>query len=232
MEFKDLKSAWNTYSSQQMDKHHLGQESINELLRNRTQTLVDRIDRNIRIGLIVLLLFIAYIIIDSLLSEYFSRLLIHQTVEYPGWLVPIDYFTTTLIVTTYLFFVIRYLKIRRSFSIDLQLKDLLKGMLETIQTYRRMFYMAIIILLLNITVGFLAGLYEGVKFSTVNLPGGIESLPSSKILLMIGLGLAILIPVIAATFFILRWGFDKLYGRYLVKLNDTLRELDESAVKE
>jgi len=140
MEFKDLKSAWDTYSSQEVNKHRLGKESIDELLRNRTKTLVDRIDRNIRIGLTVLFVFIAYVILDSLfLSEYFSKILFQEVVEYPRWLVPIDYFSTTLIVATYLFFAIRYLKIRRSFSIDLQLKDLLKGILETVQTYKRMF---------------------------------------------------------------------------------------------
>ena len=228
MEFKDLKSAWNTYSSQEVDKHHLGKESIHELLRNRTKTLVDRIDRNIRIGLSVLLVFIAYVVIDSLfLSDYFSMLLIHEVVESPKWLKLLDIFTTTLIITTYLFFAIRYLKIRRSFSIDLQLKDLLKGILETLQTYRRMFYLAVIILLLNIVVGFTAGLYEGIKFSTGKIPGGMDNLTSSKILMVIAIGLAVLIPLVAFTFFILRWGFNKLYGRYLISLNETLKELDE-----
>lgn len=229
MELKDLKSAWDTYSSQVVDKHHLGRESIHELLRNRTRTLVDRIDRNIRIGLGVLLVFIAYVVFDSLfLSEYFSRLLVHEVVEYPKWLQPLDIFTTALIVTTYLFFVLRYLKIRRSFSIDLHLKDLVKGLLETLQSYRWMFYLAVVILLLNIAVGFAAGLYEGLKYSAGNIPGGIESLATSKILLIIGVGLVVLIPIIAITFLILRWGFNKLYGCYLVHLNETLKELDES----
>jgi hypothetical protein len=229
MELKDLKSAWDTSSSQEVDKHHLERESIHELMRHKTQTLVDRIDRNIRIGLGVLLVFIAYVVVDSLfLSEYFSKLLVEGAVEYPRWLEPLDVFTTALIVTTYLFFVLRYLKIRRSFSIDLQLKNLVYGILETLQTYRRMFYMAVVILLLNMVVGFAAGLYEGIKFNAGNIPGGIESLATSKILMIIGVGLAVLIPMIAITYLLLRWGFNKLYGRYLVYLNDTLKELDES----
>jgi hypothetical protein len=36
--------------------------------------------------------------------------------------------------------------------------------------------------------------------------------------------------MIAGTFFLLRWGFNKLYGRYLVKLNEPLKELDESGI--
>lgn len=224
MDIKDLKMAWDTYSSQEMDKHRLGKETIHELLKNRTQTLVDRIDRNIRIGMALLLVFIAYVFVDDL---YFSKILIKGPIEYPGWLIPLDIFSNTMIVTTYVFFVIRYLKIRRSFSPDTQLKDLLNGILDTLKTYRRMFYLAVIILLINIILSFAAGLYQGIKFKTDSVSGGMENLATSKLMIIIGAGLAVLIPLIALIFFILRWGFNKLYGRYLVKLNETMVELDE-----
>ena len=225
MDLNDLKSAWNTYSSQEADKHHLGKETINEMLRNRTNTLIERIDRNIRIGIGILLAYIAYIIIDDL---YLSKILIKEPLHYPSWMIPLDIFSNTLIITTYLFFVIRYLKIKRNFSVDLHLKEFLTGILDTLKTYRRLFYLAVIILLINMIVSFAAGLYEGVKFSTGNATGGLENLSTSKIFLIIGVGLAVLIPMIAGTFFILRWGFNKLYGRYLVSLNETLTELDET----
>ena len=224
MEFKDLKSAWNTYSSQEMDKHHLGKESIHELLRHRTQAMVDRIDRNLRIGMAVLLVFIAYVIVDDL---YLAEIMIKEPIQYPSWMFPLDVFTNSLIVTSYLFFVFRYLNVKRNFSVDLQLKDFLSGILYTLKSYRRLFYLTVIILLINMIVSFTAGLYEGIKFSTGNLPGGMENLSTSKILLVIGIGLAVLIPMIVLTFLILRWGFNKLYGRYLVSLNETLKELDE-----
>lgn len=145
---------------------------------------------------------------------------------------PIDVFSITLIVTTYLFFVIRYLKIKRNYSVDLHLKDFLTGILDTLKTYRRLFYLALIILLINIIVAFVTGYYLGIKYNASKMPGGIESFTISKIFLIIGVGLAFLIPLIAGTFFILHWGFNKLYGRYLVKLNETLKELDESGIGE
>lgn len=225
MDLNDLKSAWNTYSSQEANKHHLGKETINEMLRNRTNTLVERIDRNIRIGIGILLAYIAYIIIDDL---YLSKILINEPLHYPSWMIPLDIFSNTLIITTYLFFVIRYLKIKRNFSVDLHLKEFLTGILDTLKTYRRLFYLAVIILLINMIVSFAAGLYEGVKYSTGNASGGMENLSTSKIFLIIGVGLAVLIPLIAGTFFILRWGFNKLYGRYLYSLNETLQELNET----
>ena len=229
MDLKDLKSAWDTYSSQQEDKHHLGKESIHELLRTKTKTLVDRIDRNLRIGMVILLAFIAYVVVDDL---FLSKLIIKEPIQYPSWLYPLDVFTNTLIVTTYLFFVIRYMKIKRSFSVDLQLKDFLIGILDTLKTYRRMFYLAVIILLINMIVSFAAGLYQGVKFNVDKIPGGLESLSTSKIFVIIVVGLLFLLPMIAGTFFLLRWGFNRLYGRYLIKLNETLQELNESETGE
>lgn len=221
MDINDLKTAWNAYSSQEVDKHHLGRETINGLLRNRTKTMIERIDRNIRIGIGILLAYIAYIILDDL---YLSKILINEPIQYPSWMIPMDVFSNTLIIATYLFFVIRYLKIKRNFSVDLQLKDFLTGILDTLKTYRRMFYLAVIILLINMIVSFAAGLYEGVKFSA----GGIENLATSKIFLIIGVGLGVLVPLIAFTFLALRWGFNKLYGRYLVSLNEMLNELKET----
>lgn len=127
MDLKDLKSAWNTYSSQEADKHHMGKESINELLRNRTKTLIERIDRNIRIGIGILLAYIAYVIFDDL---YLSKIIIKESIQYPSWMVPIDVFSVVLIVTTYLFFVFSYLKTKRNFSVDLHLKGFLTSILD------------------------------------------------------------------------------------------------------
>lgn len=229
MELKDLKSAWDTYSSQEVDKHRLGKENINELLKKQTKTLVDRIDRNIRIGMAVILVFIAYVIVDDI---YLSELILTEPIKYPSWMIPMDIFSNAIIVTTYLFFVLRYFRIKSSFSPDTQLKDLLNGILNTLKTYQRLFYLAVVILLINMIVSFAAGLYQGVKYKVDSVSGGMENLATSKILIIIGVGLAILIPLIAVTFFILRWGFNRLYGRYLVRLNETLQELDESGVEE
>jgi hypothetical protein len=93
-----------------------------------------------------------------------------------------------------------------------------------------MFYLAVIILLINVSVSFTAGMYEGIKISLGSMPGGMDNLSASKIAKIVGIGLAVLIPLIAALFFMLRWGFNKLYGRYMVGLNDTLKELDESGI--
>lgn len=225
MDIKDLKSAWDNYSSKEMDKHMLEQESITELLKNKTKTLIERIDRNINIGLILILIYIAYIIVNDL---FIADLLLKKSpVEYPDWMTPLDIFSNVLIICTYIYFAISYFKAKKHFSPDNQLKNFLSGIIKTINTYRRLFYLAVIILLINITVSFSAGLYEGIKYQANLKTGGLENLSNSKIVVIILVGLAFLIPIVLATYFVFRWGFNKLYGNYLLKLNQTYKELDE-----
>jgi len=87
-----------------------------------------------------------------------------------------------------------------------------------------MFYLVVIILIINIIASFTAGVYQGLRL--------IENLTTAKIISAIGISLLIIIPLIAFSFFLLRWGFNKLYGRYLVSLDETLQELDESEILE
>lgn len=91
-----------------------------------------------------------------------------------------------------------------------------------------MFYLAVVILLLNIIISFAAGVYQGLQFKADAVSGGIINLTTSKTLTITGISLLIIIPMVAISYYILRWGFNKLYGRYLVKLDETLQELDET----
>lgn len=229
MDINELKIAWDKFSAQEVDKHRLAETTIHELLKNRTQTLVDRIDRNIRIGMGLLGLYVVYLVIDYLfLSDYFSKIIMNRVVEYPQWLEPIDLFSTTLIIATYLFFVLRYFKTKRSFSVQLQLKPLLIGIRETLTTYRRLFYLAVIILFINILISYTAGVYEGLLVRAQTAGSAEISLSVRQILLICGLSIAIIAPLMGLSFFVLRWGYTKLYGQYLHKLTEALSELEES----
>lgn len=224
MDIRDLKSAWNAYSSMELSKHQLKKEAIRDLMKARTRTMVSRIERNIQIGIVILLVYIAYVIFDDI---YLSKLLLKDPVKYPVWLIPLDVISNLLIVTTYLVFIYRYLKVKRSFSSDNELHDLLSGIIRTLKTYRRMFYLAVVILLINVVVSFIAGICLGIKIKTDALGVG-GHLPLSKILIICLIGVVILVPLVSLSFLLLRWGFNKLYGRYLSRLNDTLLELEES----
>jgi hypothetical protein len=232
MDLKDLKSAWENYSSQELDKHRLEKEDIRHLLETKSKSLVERINRNIRIGLGILLLFVIYTIVDSLFFTDIPKSVVNQPVEIPGWIVPIDFFSSALIIFTYLFFVFRFVKIKRSFSIDLQLSDLLKGILDTLKMYRRLFYMAVAILLINITIGFIAGYCIGIKINADNVHVAVSNLDTLKIISVIGIGLVFLALIVGFTFFVLHWGFKKLYGKYIESLQNMLEELREPKIAE
>jgi hypothetical protein len=95
-----------------------------------------------------------------------------------------------------------------------------------------MFYLAVVILLINMIIGFSAGLYLGVKVKADSSLGGIQNLSHTKIIFILLVGLAILIPFVALTYYLLRWGFNRLYGRYQIRLTETLQELNEPADQE
>jgi hypothetical protein len=229
MEIDDLKKAWNSYSSTESEKHQLEKDSINQMLQTKTKTLVERIDRNIRIGLLILFAYLIYLVLSEMLVNNYIH---DQAIKYPEWMWPIDVFSITLIITTYLFFAIRYLKIKRNFSVDNHLQTFLQAIVDTILLYRRMFYLVIAIMIINITLAFIAGFYQGLMIQNGNTAGNFENFTMSELILLTSFGLLILGLLISVTIFLLRWGFNKLYGRYLHILNDTLKELNEASAVE
>jgi hypothetical protein len=60
MDLRDLQSAWSKYALQEEGKYRLGEDTILGLLKKKTLSLIERIDRNIRIGLVILLAFLIY----------------------------------------------------------------------------------------------------------------------------------------------------------------------------
>ena len=68
MDIKDLKKAWNELSEKTAEQQMLSGEQIRSLLERKTTSLLDRIDRNIRIGFVVLVGIIALIIIADVVS--------------------------------------------------------------------------------------------------------------------------------------------------------------------
>jgi hypothetical protein len=82
MKLEDLKRAWNQLSS----GADMDEEQIREMLRHRTRSMFDRIERNIRIGFIILTQLVLLFILDDF---FYAPLLLgnlgvdHQV---PGWL--------------------------------------------------------------------------------------------------------------------------------------------------
>lgn len=223
MELNDLKKAWQKMSS----KEELDESQIQEMLRKHTSNLVERIDRNIKIGFGILFILIALFILDDF---YFSPMLLENMgsdFEIPRWLNFLSIFTNALIFTTFIYFVIKYYRVKKSCDISCNLRETLVKIIKTLKIYQRLFYLALIFLSAAMTVSFITGLYTGMEESAMDSGVLLSDIPMRILLLTILVGFVVLVLMVGGIFLLMRWGFRRLYGNYIHKLKNTLNELDE-----
>jgi hypothetical protein len=220
MELTDLKKTWDKLSSGK----ELDENQLKVMLGKRSGNLIERIERNIKIGFIILFGLILVVALDDF---FISPMMIEEKNAIPGWIHFLNVFSYTLIFTTFIYFVIKYYRVKRSCDISCDLKDALRKIIETLNLYQRLFYLALISLAITQVLGFIAGLYQG-SFAKLESQGvSFSEIQINQLLLEIGIGLAFIVFVVGGIFVFLRWGFRKLYGNYHLKLKRTLKELEE-----
>ncbi|NQU52290.1 MAG: hypothetical protein HQ522_07090 [Bacteroidetes bacterium] len=220
MELTDLKKTWDKLSS----NRELDENQLKTMLGKRTKNLIERIERNIKIGFIVLFVLVFVVALDDFLI---TPMLMEEMHPIPKWVLFLNVFSYTLIFTTFIYFVIKYYRVKRSCDISCELKDSLKKIIETLNLYQKLFYLALISLTITLVLGFIAGLYQG-SFAKLESQGiSFSEIQINQLFLEIGIGLAFIVFVVGGIFIFLRWGFRKLYGNYYHKLKRTLRELEE-----
>jgi len=223
MDLKDLKKTWDKMASTK----ELNENQIREMLGKRTKNLIERIDRNIKIGFVVLFFFILIFSLDDFL---FSPLLIKgvsENLAVPHWLLFLSVFSNMLIFTTFIYFVIKYYRVKRNCDIACDLKETLIKIIDTLKFYQRMFYLALIALLVTMGTSFITGMYKGFLNGVEQQGVAFSDIQINQLVLAIFIGLIILVISIGGIFLFLRWGFRRLYGNYLAKLKMTLKELEE-----
>ena len=221
MELTDLKKTWDKLASD----HELDEKQLKEMLSKRTKNLIERIDRNIKIGFAVLLVLFLVIALDNYLIA--PLLLEDITLNIPSWLVFLEVFSNTLIFTTFIYFTIKYYLVKRSCDVTCNLKETLVKIIATLNLYKRLFYLALISMTFTMTISFITGLYQE-SMTEIEMQGvAVSEIQLDKLLLEIFVGLVFLVVVVGGIFVFLRWGFRRLYGNYYHKLNQTLKELNE-----
>lgn len=223
MDLKDLKKTWEQIST----GRELDESQLRQMLSRRTSSLIERIDRNIKIGFVLLFALILIFAFDDLLLS--PKLVDSMTrgIEIPKWLVFMGVFSNTLIFTTFLYFVIKYYRVKRQCDIDCNLRETLLKIIETLSLYKRLFYLALATFMVAIGLSFITGLFEGVNANMQDQGANFADIDTSQLLLIIVIGLVVLTIIVGGFFLFLRWGFRKLYGNYIQKLKDTLLELEE-----
>jgi len=223
MDLNDLRKTWDKMSAGK----ELDESQLRNMLGSRTKNLIERIDRNIKIGFVVLL---ALIVLFSLDDFWLSPQTIdefYKDMPIPGWVVFLAVFGNVLIFTTFLYFVIKYYLVKKKCDVSCNLKDTLKQIIGTLVLYQRLFYLALASVLLAIVSAFSTGIFEGLSHSAETQGMQISDIETTQLILVILISLVIIGGIGGGIFLFLRWGFRKLYGKYIHKLKLTLKELQE-----
>ena len=224
MELNDLKNAWNKFSSDDAHKHQLGEEAILEMLRNRTTDMIERIDRNIKIGFGLLTLLVLFFILD----DFVLTPSLAEGYVVPSWICVIDGINTLFILGTFIYFNQSYRLVQKAYSLNNDLRNVLQSTINILYSYKKLFHVALTILLLVLTISFISGMFIGVELKATEIGSTMVDLSSTpEMVRKIGLGMVILLASISGLFILFRWGFRRLYGNSISKLKETLRELDE-----
>lgn len=221
MELKDLKNTWNKLAS----NNDLDESQLKAMLRKRTKNVIERIERNIKIGFVVLFALILVFAFDDFLIS--PMMMEDINLSIPNWLLFLGVFSNALIFTTFIYFAIKYYRVKRSCDITCNLKDTLRKIIDTLHIYQRLFYLALISLTLTMALGFVTGLYQESVGEFENQAISFSEIQMGQLILTIVIGLVFLFIIVGGIFISLRWGFRKLYGNYLLKLQLTLKELEE-----
>ena len=171
------------------------------MLGKRTKNLIDRIERNIKIGFVVMAVLILIIAFDDFILS--PMMMEDLNLAIPDWLLFLGVFSNTLIFTTFLYFVVKYYRVKQ--ACDLALASLT----------------------ITMALGFITGLYQESMAELERQGTPFSEIQFDQLFLEIIIGVAILIGGVGGIFLFLRWGFRRLYGNYYLKLKRTLKELEE-----
>ena len=223
MDLENLKKTWEKLPSEKQ----LDENQLRKMLGKQTKSLIDRIDRNIKIGLIVLFVLILIFALDDFLLSPLMIESLNENISIPPWLLFLSIFSNALIFTTFIYFAIKYYKVKKACDTVCDLKETLKKIIGTLEIYQTMFYLALATLLVAIGLGFITGMYTGFSDKVRQLGIPLSEVETGGLIATILIGLVILAILVGGVFLFLRWGFRKLYGNYIHELKLTLKELEE-----
>ncbi len=217
MDIKTLQGAWNALSASDVEASVLTEEKIKGLLSRRTVTLLDRIDKNIRWSLVLVVLFIGFTYLGELFWVNGNDNLSPMMDRLPLWLIVLNHAINFLTILLFVLLAVNYRRAIRKCNENTDLRSVLERMIRILHVYRRFFVLALVVFMMAFAVGFIAGFYDGLN----NGPAAIKSWYVD----LIAIGILILFSVLI--YLLLRWLFRRLYGNHLRKLTATLKELDE-----
>lgn len=223
MELNDLKKTWDKMSTGK----ELDENQLQNMLESRTKSMIERIDRNIKIGFVVLFALILLFALDDFLVSPQLLEELNNGLTIPSWLLFLGTFSNILIFATFIYFVIKYYLVKKKCDVVCKLHDTLKKIIDTLILYQRLFYLALVALLVAMGSAFVTGMFKGFSATMEDNGQQLADIETSALIIAGLVGLLCLVIFVGGVFLFLRWGFRKLYGNYIHKLKSTLKELEE-----
>lgn len=230
MELKDLKSTWNKLASENVKNKLLPEDEFRKIIKNRTLDISDKIGRNIRIGVALILAWVCFwFAVDFISSPLMGdpKNKPYLTDDLMLWTFIIESIIYVLVIASIIIFWIRYNKIEKNKTDTTNLKSKLTQLIQILTSYRKMFYIVLWIILLYTTIifssGFILEYSYQIKEAGLNF-GNLKFINW----LIVALAFLVSIAVISAIYYIpFNFFFKRLYGKYLKQLKATLLELTE-----
>ena len=230
MELDELKSAWSKFASSEEKKRALTETELSSMITTRTRDITQKIGRNIRVGLGIIL---AWVVL-GILTNFIVSVLFKKVLDKPYltegilfWSSCVEVMSYVLILATILVFWFKYSKIEKTKIDASNLRETLSRLIGIVSSYKRMFYVVFGIFLFFITVSFSSGFFLETNYQVQSTGINFSSLSLTRWLLMIFVFILTLSVVWGAYYLLFTLFFKRLYGRYLEKMKATLKELDE-----
>ena len=230
MELDDLKSAWNKFSSENEKIRQVPEEEFRKILKKRTVDITDRIGRNIRIGIGLILAWVClWFSIDFISSPLLVNSLDkpYLTHELMLWSFILESAIYVLIFTSIIIFWVRYSKIEKTQIDTSNLKSKLKQLISIVNSYRKMFYIVLSIILLYSVVIFSSSFIMELRYQIQESGLEVDKMKFFNWIILIAAFLISMIFIALFYYLPFNFFFKRLYGKYLKQLKETLKEIEE-----
>lgn len=209
IELDDLRHIWKDKIDSNIDKQHMEQEKIRELLNRKSTNIIDKLRKNL---LLEICMFCFCLLLVACVPFYFKS----REVTLLCLIV-----ISVIFIPYLIYYLKKYREFQQFFSYNQNIKSSLKALIAQLEKYLKIYFWGS--LLLTPVSGFLSGfaiLYEMKALGFLLY----FDIFSSATLSMI-LSFALLLTLISYP--VMKWYIRKLYGQHLEKLKDCLKELEE-----
>lgn len=221
----ELKNIWQKIDFNKSEDFELTEDNIVEMLEGRTYDIFSRISKNVKIGFWILG---AYIVIIALsyYHAYFTTDSVMNDISGKYFLALLDVLIDGFIVVTFIYFVVKYNRIDKAAISHSNLKSTISEVIKILSTYKKLFYYGFTIGALGFVFGFIVGVQKGIEIAAEEYGAArAAEFPEIRIYVITFLiGLAL----IGGILFTVHFFFKKLYGKYLIQLQECQTELIEA----